>query len=197
MNPKKDTDEIKNFKNYLARLVPLDDESFGIAIQYFQVEKIARGEYFVHAGQQCSKIAYISEGLFRIYYLKDGTEINTCFCMENSITSSFNGFINQVPSGEYIQALENSVVVSLTSENLAKLTGQHATWQLIRRLLTEKECLRLSDRASSLSFESAIEKYKHLLKSQPEIIQRVSIQHIASYLGVSRETLSRIRSRVR
>lgn len=89
------------------------------------------------------------------------------------------------------------MVVTLSYTNLEKLTAGHTSWQLIRRLLTEKECLRLSDRASSLSFESALEKYKYLLKSQPEIIQRVSIQHIASYLGVSKETLSRIRSRIR
>jgi CRP-like cAMP-binding protein len=63
-------------------------------------------------------------------------------------------------------------------------------------MLTEKECLRLSDRASSLSFETALEKYINLLQYQPEIIQQVSVQHIASYLGVSREILSRIRSQI-
>ena len=189
--------EIKSFGNYLAEITLLDDDSFNLAIGHLQVEKTGKGDFLVKEGQVCSKIAYIQEGLFRIYYLKDGTEINTCFCKENSITSSFNSFINQVPSNEYIQALEDSVVVTLSHRNLEKLTADHTEWQLIRRLLTEKECLRLSDRASSLSFESALEKYKYLLKSQPEIIQRVSIQHIASYLGVSRETLSRIRSRIR
>jgi CRP-like cAMP-binding protein len=68
---------------------------------------------------------------------------------------------------------------------------ENATW------VTEKECLRLYDRATALSFESALEKYKNLLYYNPEIIQRVSIQHIASYIGVSRETLSRIWSQIR
>ena len=189
--------EIKNFKNYLTQVISMDDKSFDIATEYFQIEKISKGEYLVREGQICKKIAYINEGIFRIYYLKDGTEINTCFCKENSITSSFNSFLNQIPSNETIQALENSAVVTLSSINLAKLYSESAIWQTVSRLLTEKECLRLSDRAGSLSFETALEKYKNLLKYQPEIIQRVSIQHIASYIGVSRETLSRIRSQIR
>lgn len=188
--------EITNFKNYLTQVISIDDKSFDIATEYFQIEKLFKGEYLINEGQICNKIAYINEGLFRIYNSKDGIEINTCFCMENSITTSFNSFVNQIPSIESIQALENSVIVTLSSWNLAKLQNVSAIWQKIRQLLTEKECLRLSDRASSLSFESALEKYKNLLKYQPEIIQRVSIQHIASYIGVSRETLSRIRSKI-
>lgn len=189
--------EIKNFKNHLAKVISMDDKSFDIATEYFQIEKIFKGEYLVKEGQICNKIAYINEGLFRIYNLKDGIEINTCFCKEDSIITSFNSFVNQIPSIESIQALENSVLVTLSMRNLLKLQNVSAIWQKIRQLLTEKECLRLSDRASSLSFESALEKYENLLKYQREIIQRVSIQHIASYIGVSRETLSRIRSKIR
>ena len=180
--------EIDNFRNYLNQVISMDGHSFGLAKPYFQVEKIGKGDYLVTEGQKCNKIVYINKGLFRIFYLKDGVEINTCFCKDKSITSSFKSFINQVPSTEYIQALENSVVVSLSSENLSKLQNESPTWQTIRQLLTEKECLRLYDRATSLSFESALEKYKYLLNYHPEIIQRVSIQHIASYIGVSRET---------
>ena len=188
--------EILKFKNYLAQLTSIDDKSFEMAAEYLNIEKIFRGDYLIKEGRICNKIAYIAEGLFRIYNLKDGLEINTCFCLENSITTSFSSFVYQVPSVESIQALEDSLVVTLSYGNLTKLQKASAKWQTIRQLFTEKECLRLSDRASSLSFESALEKYENLLKLQPDIIRRVSIQHIASYIGVSRETLSRIRSRI-
>lgn len=189
-------DEIKIFKKYLMQMTQIDGESFDIAMKYLKIERVEKGDFLVRQGQICNKIAFINEGLFRIYYLKDGVEINTCFCKENSITSSFNSFINQVPSTESIQALENSVIVTLLSANLLNLYKESPMWQNIRLILTEKECLRLSDRADTLSFDSAQVKYKNLLKYQPEIIQRVSVQHIASYLGVSRETLSRIRSQI-
>lgn len=189
--------EIAGFKKYLKRITAIDDESFDFALKYLQIEKIAKGGFLVKEGAVCNKIAFIYKGIFRIYNLKDGNEINTCFCKENSISSSFNSFINQTPANESIQSLENSVVVTLSSSDLEKLQLERTTWQTIRLLLTEKECLRLSDRAVSLSFESAIEKYENILKYQPEIIQRVSIQHIASYIGVSRETLSRVRAKIK
>jgi CRP-like cAMP-binding protein len=150
----------------------------------------------VREGQIFNKIAFIYKGLFRIYHLKDGNEVNSCFCTESTITTSFNSFIQHSPSGDTIQALENSTIVTLSSDTLTKLYSESSFWQTANRMLTEKECLHLSDRASSLSFETALEKYKNLLQYLPEIIQQVSVQHIASYLGVSRETLSRIRSQI-
>ena len=189
-------EEKDNFKKYLMQMTPMDNKSFDIAIKYLNIERIKKGDFLVREGQVWSKIAFIQSGLFRIYYLKEGIEINTCFCKENSITSSFNSFIHQIPSTESIQALEDAVIVTLSSANLINLNKESTIWQKIRLLLTEKECLRLSDRANSLGFDSALEKYKNLLKYQPEIIQRVSMQHIASYLGITRETLSRIRSQI-
>jgi CRP/FNR family transcriptional regulator, anaerobic regulatory protein len=189
-------EEIDIFKKYLMQISSMDNESFDIATKYLKIERIKKGEFLVREGQTCNKIAFIYEGLFRIFYLKEGIEINTCFCKENSIISSFNSFINQVPSNESIQTIEDSVIVTLSSANVINLYKESSIWQNIRLLLTEKECLRLSDRASSLSFKSALDKYKNLLKTQPEIVQRVPIQHIASYLGISRETLSRIRSQI-
>ena len=190
-------DKISMFKKYLTNLVSLSDDTFDMCLDYLKISVIKKNGYFIEEGKVCNDIAFISKGLFRNYFLKDGIEFNTCFCMENSVTSSFDSFINRVPSSEYIQALENSELITLSHENLKKLYGLSADWQSVSRLLTEKECMRLSNRAISLSFETAKEKYQNLLRYQPEIIKRISIQHIASYLGVSRETLSRIRAQVR
>jgi CRP-like cAMP-binding protein len=188
--------EIKNFKEYLTQVVSMDNETFECSINYLKTEKIQKGDFLIKEGQICKKIAFVSKGLFRVYYLKDGIEINNCFCLENSITCSFTSFVNQTPSTENIQALEDSVIVTLSFDSLNQLYNKSIQWQTVRRLLTEKECFRLSDRANTLSFETALEKYQNLLRLQPELIQRVSIQYLASYIGVSRETLSRIRSKI-
>ncbi len=188
--------EVKNFKKYLTGIIQMDDDTFNLCLDFLNIDKIKKGDYFIQNGKICRKIAYINEGLFRIYYIKDGIEINTCFCKENSITSSFESFVNNIPSKEFIQAIENSTLVTISNDSLSKLYELSPKWQAVSRLLTEKECLRLSNRATSLSFETAKEKYQYLLTYQPEIIQRVSIQDIASYIGVSRETLSRIRSKI-
>lgn len=185
-----------NFKKYLTNLVQMDDETFNLSLDYLKFVRLKKNEYLVKENAICNEIAFINKGLFRIFYLKDGIEINTCFCTENSITSSFESFINRVPSNQNIQALENSELITLSFDNLMKLYELSPDWQKTSRLLTERECLRLSNRLSSLSFEPAKEKYLNLFRTQPEVIKRVSIQHIASYIGVSRETLSRIRSQI-
>jgi CRP-like cAMP-binding protein len=188
--------EIANFKKYLKDIIAIDDETFEMAIDYFKVETIVKGDFLIKEGKACRKIAFVNEGLLRVFYLKEGIEINTSFCLENSITCSFKSLVNQTPSAENIQALENSVIVTLSSEHLIQLFNDSKQWLALRLLLTEKECVRLSDRAGFLSFETALEKYQKLLQLQPELIQRVPIQHLASYIGVSRETISRIRAKV-
>lgn len=174
----------------------MDDKTFELSSDYLKYKRLSKYEYLVKQGEICNEIAFINSGLLRIYYLKDGNEINSCFCKENSITSSFDSFINHTPTKENIQALENSELLTLSFGDLLKLYELSPEWQNVSRLLTERECLRLSDRLTSLSFETAKEKYLNLMHTQPELIQRVSIQHLASYLGISRETLSRIRAQV-
>ena len=186
--------KVDGFKNFLKNITDIDDDVLDLSNVYLTTSHLKKNEYFVREGQLCQEIAFINKGLFRIFYLKDGIEINTCFCLENSITSSFSSFINRIPAIENIQALEDSELLVLSHSNLKKLYELSPQWQVISRLLTEKECLRLSDRAESLSFESAREKYRNLFARQPQVIKRVPVQHIASYLGVTRETLSRIRS---
>jgi len=188
--------EIDKFKSYLTGILKMDDDTFNLSLNFLKIIEIKKGEYFIKEGKDCQRIAYISNGIFRIFYLKDGIEINTCFCKENSITSSFESFVNNTASKEFIQAIENATLVTISKEDLFKLYELSPEWQSISRLLTEKECLRLSNRASSLSFESAKEKYQNLLKQQHDIIKRVSIQDIASYIGVTREKISRIISKI-
>lgn len=187
---------IQNFKKYLMNISVINEETFNQSSDFLEVRRVNKGEYFVKEGSLCHHVAYINQGLFRIYYLKNGNEVNTCFCFEQSIMSSFESFVNRTPARESIQAREDATIVTLAHEGLIKLYDTSPEWLRLGRLLTEKECLRLSNRASSLSFETAMEKYQNLLKHQPEIVQRVAIQDIASYLGVSRETLSRIRAKV-
>ena len=188
--------EIENFRTYIIGIAPMDPATFGLSLAYLSRTTVKKGDFFIQQGKVCQSIAFVDQGLFRLFYLKDGQEVNTCFCKENSIISSFSSLVNETISQDSIQALEDANIITLSYTNLLKLYELSPKWQAVGRLLTEKECLRLSIRASSLSFDTALEKYKNVLTHQPELIQRVSIQNIASYIGVSRETLSRIRSRM-
>lgn len=187
---------INSFYDYLFSLTSISRIDFDLCAPYLEHMNIEKGELFVREGARCSKIAFVYKGIFKVFYTKDGHEVNTCFCAEKSISSSFESFINGTLSKESIQAIEESVVLCLSREALDDLYEKSIAWQRIGRMLTEKECLRLAYRNNSLSFETALQKYSKLLEDQPDLIRRVPIQDLASYIGVSRETLSRIRATV-
>jgi CRP-like cAMP-binding protein len=188
--------EFENYKKYLNSVISMDEQSFEKAVAHLKVRTIPKADFIIKEGQTCREIAFVYKGLFRIFNLNDGVEVNSCFCFENSFACPFSSIVNQMPSTESIQALEDSIIVTFSYESCNQISKENKQWQALRQILTENECIRLTDRANFLSFETALEKYKNLLRIQPEIIQRVSIQHIASYIGVSRETLSRIRSKI-
>ena len=162
---------------------------------YINVSHKKKGDFFLKQGQINSSLFVIQEGLVRIYYKKDDKEINSWFGMENEFIGSIMPLYAQKPSFENIQFLEDSVIYFISSENLDKIYKLHPTLNLIGRKIAEKLCEILEERIISLHTENAEERYKALVSKHPDLIQRVNLGHIASYLGITQETLSRIRSR--
>jgi CRP-like cAMP-binding protein len=145
----------------------------------------------------CKQIAFIVKGTLRTYYINDKAEETTsCFCTENSLTTSYKSFILQQPSALSIQALEDTELLVIDYEHLQELYSKSIVWQNIGRAVAEREYIVMEQYASILNNETAKEKYLRLLKEQPNVLQKASIEDIASYLGVTRRTLTRIRKEV-
>jgi CRP-like cAMP-binding protein len=104
-------------------------------------------------------------------------------------------FIIQKPSYESIEALENCLVYEITYENLQLLYKQISGFEKLGRILTEQYYIQLEERTLSLQYLSANEKYKQFLEKDPELYQRISLGQLSSYLGISQETLSRVRAK--
>jgi CRP-like cAMP-binding protein len=137
-------------------------------------------------------IYWVEQGAIRSYYLKNGNEITTWFTFENEFITSFYSFISNAPSHETIELLEDSILYGLTFQDLNALTEAFPPInQLYRRVLEInfiKQEKKLAER-----FDTATEKYEDLIVNYPQILQRVPLGHIASYLGITQSTLSRIR----
>lgn len=186
-----------NFRTYLSTIVPISDKDFESSIASFKPLSLNKGDYFVKSGEVCKQAAYINAGILRTFYINEkGEDITYCFCTENNLTSSFKSFVSQTQSTLSIQALEPTELLLIDHADLQQLYSQFPVWQNIGRILVEKEYIVMEKYASTLNSETAKEKYLRLVQEQPSIIQRAAIQHIASYLGVSRETLSRIRKQL-
>jgi CRP-like cAMP-binding protein len=187
----------ENFKKFILQLTPISNVEFESALNSFEDVKLKKGDNFVSQNEICNKIAFVNKGIFRIYHISEnGEERTTCFCSENNIMSSYKSFSLQLPSELIIEALEDSEIIIINYNNLQKLFENSKTWQYIGRILTDREYIEILQYASVLSNENAKEKYLRFIKEQPKIIQRVPVQFIASYLGVTRRTLSRIRSEI-
>jgi CRP-like cAMP-binding protein len=185
------------FKLYLNTVASISDKDFEASIYAFNEISLKKGEFFARPGLVCKYAAYIVSGMLRTFQINEkGEDISYCFCTENNFTTSFKSFISQTESTLSIQALENTKLLVIEYNELQKLYEKFPVWQNIGRVLVEKEYLVMEKYASILNNETAKEKYLRLMTEQPAIIKKAEIQHIASYLGISRETLSRIRNQV-
>ena len=186
-----------SFKEYLRTIVSISDRELAETVSHFKVLILKKGDCFVKQDDVCRQIGFINQGTLKTYYINDkGEEITSCFCAENNFTTSYKSFILQSPSDLTIQAIEETELFVIDYENLQKLYAKSLAWQAIGRAVVAKEYIEMEQYASVLSNETAKEKYLRMLKEQPNILQKASITDIASYLGVSRRTLSRIRKEI-
>lgn len=153
----------------------------------------AKGDHFLRQGQRVSSYFVLNKGLIRAYFNKNGREVNTWFGEEHQIFCSILPVYTEHPSFENIQFLEDSEIYAISADDLEDLYRSYPELNLIGRKIAEEVCVVLEERITSLHTETAIERYRSLLRLQPNLSNRVSLGHIASYLGITQETLSRIR----
>lgn len=183
-------------KKYLEQFPHFTPSSFENALPFLQEQEVKAGEYLLHQGKICNRIAFIEKGLFRLFYLHDGKEITTCFCKEDTITCSYQSMLTQQPSEMAIQAIEDSKVISFSYESLQKLYQTDLFWQQVGRLAAENEFIIAECYNRFLNTLSARDRYLQIMESDPELLQRVPLNYLATYLQITPETLSRIRKKI-
>ena len=145
-------------------------------------------------GHTCRTIYFISKGAARIYYYKDGTDITEHFAFENSISVRVESLFTNKPSRKAIEIIEDAEVVAIDAIGLFKLYDEFPEIERLFRKIFEEGYVETVSRLESIQFHSAKDRYNALLTEHPNILQRVPLKHIASYLGVTQVTLSRIRA---
>ena len=188
---------MEDLKTFLQSIAPLSDAEWEASRATFQSRVLQKGDFFVQHGQLCRQIAFIQYGTLRNYYLNErAEEVTACFCTERQFATSYKSFITQEASTLALEAIEETAIFTLEYEELQKMYARSAAWQTIGRTLAEREYIVMERYASVLNNESAKEKYLRLMREQPSVIQKAKVEHIASYLGVTRRTLSRIRKEI-
>ena len=139
---------------------------------------------------------FIESGLVRGYYFSEEKEITNWFALEEEFATNFYAFITNKTSFENIQALEDCSLTKISYSALQNLYIKFPETERIGRIITENYYIKLEERILNIQFKTAKERYQKLAKTKPAILQRASLGQIASYLGITQETLSRIRAEV-
>ncbi|RZJ82230.1 MAG: Crp/Fnr family transcriptional regulator [Flavobacterium sp.] len=182
---------VEQFKKYGA-ISSIAEKAIEQKTKIFAKKK---NDHFLKEGQLLSSYFVVQKGVFRAYIHRDGKEVNVWFGQENQIFGSIMPMYANRPSPENIQFLEDSEVYAISVDDLENLYKLHPELNLIGRKIAEEVCIILEDRIVSLHTESAPERYQSLIKEHPNLLNRINLGHIASYVGVTQETLSRIRKR--
>tara|TARA_R110002049_G_scaffold305060_1_gene501196 strand:+ start:161 stop:742 length:582 start_codon:yes stop_codon:yes gene_type:complete len=173
---------------------PISNECQQEFIANSKISTFKKGEIVVREGQFSKKGYLIVQGCSRAYYLKDGKDISDWFTFENQIMASIVSFFSKEPSPHYVEFIEDSTVIEFTKDTVDILSNKYHDFErFINKVVTET-MLGLCERLYTIQFNKAEERYKHLLTIYPDITNRIPLTHIASYLGITLETLSRIRN---
>jgi CRP-like cAMP-binding protein len=180
---------------HIKKFAPLSAEAENALLDCFKEIALSKNEYLLTQGQICRHLYFLEKGALRGFYNLDGKEITHWFGFEKDFVTSFHSFITQEPAVENIQLLEGCILWAISKETLTKLFNQYHEIERLMRIAYEKYYIRLEERFVNAQFKTAAERYENLLQHTPHIIERVPLGYIAAYLGISQETLSRIRSK--
>jgi CRP-like cAMP-binding protein len=182
----------------LQAFARLSDEDLRLAEDHWHLRTIPRHEFFNFRNSVCQYIGFIVSGLFRVYYVDPSTdtEHNVAFVPEGTFLTSLKSLVTQEACPYYIAALEDAELLVISVGQLHKLYDQSHGWERFGRLLAEQYLVLQQAKSEAMLFQTAEQRYLTLLAQFPGVTNRVSLGHIASYLGIKGPSLSRIRAQL-
>ncbi|PKQ68439.1 hypothetical protein BZG01_04285 [Labilibaculum manganireducens] len=171
----------------------VSDKEVEILTSVFQIITKKKNEYLVKEGSLSPNLYFIIKGYIRCFYIDDGNEITTQIYSAKDFLTSFESFLNNQYSKEYIQCTSDCTLLSISKSDYDKLYKEVSNWAAFCKSVYEKYIVKISERANSLQNLSASDRYLRLLNTQPNIALNTAVKHLASYLGIKQQSLSRIR----
>ncbi|NIF04614.1 Crp/Fnr family transcriptional regulator [Chryseobacterium sp. Tr-659] len=163
----------------------------------FELRKLKKNDYFVQEGERCKEVGFIKSGIFRSFYISDeGKDMTYCFRFPNTMIAAYSSFISGCPSKESMQAIHDAELLILKKETVDTLIKNDFNWTRFLKAIAEQEYLELERRFFQLQRDTATQRYMELLENYPDYIQKIPLQYLASYLGITQRHLSRIRKEV-
>ena len=179
--------------NQIAYLSESDD--LNSLSELFRLVTVEKNTTLISSGKIERHLYFVKSGSCRIYYHKQEREVILDFCFPGDALISLNSYIHKQPGYETIQTLERCELYQISTESLHSLYSNSIAVANWGRKLAERETIKIESRLMSKLFKTASESYDELLQRAPKVVQKIKLGYIASYLGISQVTLSRIRAK--
>jgi CRP-like cAMP-binding protein len=185
----------ENLINYCSSFIPLSAIDMEAIVLNFKHTTIKRNDFLLKEGKVCDFIAFVNSGVIRHYHLKDGKEITCDITLKNSFITDFKSFTQSTPSNYTFQILKNVELFIIQKKELSELYNNYKNIESLGRIMAEQVAIRMIDIAMSLSSDKPQERVEKLILQRPDLFQEVPQRYLANLLGISPESLSRIRAR--
>ena len=184
---------IENIKKHINVSQELEKE----ILSGFKVETLKRKELLIREGQYNVSLAFVQSGILRCYNLKNGKDITNDFFFENTFVTDYGSLIDNLPARQNFEVIEDAIIQRITRDRLLALTLKFPELKTWGAKMAETLLKQSLSKQASLKSDSPEERYLSILNEKPEIIQRVPLSLVASYLGITQVHLSRIRKNLR
>lgn len=179
---------------YFKKFNTLSKEAEEAIADISTIVTISKNKNLQPIGHTCKTIYFINKGLARIYYFKDGIDITESFSFENNIIARVESLFTGKPSRKAIEVLEDAEIVAINANQLFKLYDSFPAIERLFRKIFEGAYVETVNRIEGMQFHTAEERYKALISEAPNVLMRVPLKYVASYLGITQVSLSRIRA---
>ena len=183
-----------NLLSYISSIISVSPKLEAEINSASKTVKAAKGKTLLNIDERCNHLYFIESGLMRGYYFDEDKEITNWFAQEGEFATCFYSFIAKQNAFENIQAIEDVVLTQLSYADLQNIYNRFPETERIGRIITENYYIKLEERLLSIQFKTAKERYENLFEKNSQLLQRASLGQIATYLGITQETLSRIRA---
>jgi CRP-like cAMP-binding protein len=186
---------VQSIINFISGFVEVAPEELEAMHSRIHFQSLKKGDYFQQQDQVPQNIAFILKGAMRSFYTDEkGDEQSVAFAFENQPVAAFDSFANQLPANISCIALEPTDIIYTSHEEFFSFLEIYPKYEVFVRNVISGHLIKIGEHARLLRVNPVRDRYEQLCKKQPELIQRVPLKHIASYAGMSLETLSRVRA---